>query len=330
MIVRLFKNTYPAQIAIIILTMVTLWIPAFLKPVEPNLTLNNLQPFYNLLIRSNIFSNTIINTIIAIVIILFEAFFLNKIVNKFNIISKTTCFPALLYVLLMSLHPAGLTIHPTLFSNLFLIFIIYNLFNSNEEQSGFQSVVGMGMYLSVASMIYFPIIFLLPILILLIPVIDNRRAKVELIFLGGVILPYYLLAFSYFMTDTLQEMSQHYLNIFDAFLNFPSENHTFEYITVGILSMILIIAIAKLLMSIFEMVIATRRKIIFLMFMTIGLIAGISFSTDPFIDGIAAVVPVATIIIGKYIAELKRKKTADIFLLLLIAIIIIFKVVLYA
>lgn len=330
MVVRLFKNTYPIQITIIVLSMVAIWIPAFLWPVEPYLDNSQAQPLYSLFVKWNFFSNGYINSIIGFSLVLFEAFLINRIVNRFNLISKTTCLPALLYVLLMSFHPGGLTVHPTLFSNLFTLLIFYNLFYSNDEQGNFQSVLSMGFYLSMASMFYFPIIFLLPFFLFIVPSIGARPGKELLIFLSGMILPYYFLGFFFFMTNQLPDAEGHYVTFFSNFFNISFDNRLFEFITLGFLAVIFIMAVVKTLGTLFEMIIATRRKIIFLLLLSLGIALGVGFSSDPFIDGILAFIPVSTIIVGKFLSEMRHTILADVLLITLVAVIIISRFVFYA
>jgi len=325
MIVRFFKNTYPVQIVLVFMTLVALWIPAFFNPVSPNLQYSHYQPIYNLLVKYSLLNNTILNSVVAIILIFIQALLINRIVNSHNLISKTTFLPALIYVLLMSFHPAGLTIHPTLFANLFLILILQNLFSANDEPGNLQSVISIGVYLGAASLFYFPVLLIFPFILFLVPSVSAKPLKEIFIYIAGLFLPYYFYAFTLFMQNRFRFTANEYTKIFHDFLNFSFNLSTKEYIMLGLLVIIFLIALARTLASLFEIVIAMRRKIVFLIVISIGIFFGLSLAADPFKEGLMLFFPVSVIIIGKFIAEIRNSKLADVILLTLVTMILLLK-----
>ncbi|HPE87060.1 MAG: DUF6427 family protein [Bacteroidales bacterium] len=330
MLVRLFKNTYPLQISLVILALIALWMPAFLIPVTPVNDYDKLQPLYNLLIVNNLLNNSLLCSLAAMVLLLAEALFLNRIVNNFQLISKTTFLPALVYILLMSFHPAGLTLHPTLLANLFLLLILNNLFFSNDNQNHYQAVLSIGFYLSVASMFFFPIVLLVPVLLIFVATVSTRPVREIIIYFTGVTLPYYFLAFSYFMLNDLREISHAYIQFLWNFLDFTLHYTLFDLGIMGWLVFLFILSILHISRTLFEMIIANRRKYIFLIFIALALIVGTGFSPDPLQDGIMVVFPSSCILLSKYLSDLRRKKWADFLLWMLIVFIVIAKVRWYA
>ncbi|PID94004.1 MAG: hypothetical protein CSA95_05025 [Bacteroidetes bacterium] len=326
MIIKFFKNTYPLQIGLILLVSLVLWIPAGIWPREPYLVINNAQPLYNLLIKGHFLTNYTINTILSLLLVLGEAYLVNKLVNRFDLISKTTCLPAFLYILAMGFHPEGLTIHPTLIANLFLLLITHNLFYLNDEQGEQQAVLSIGFYLGMGSLFYFPIIFLLPILCIIIPTISIRMIKDTLIFFMGIFLPYYFLIFAYFLLDKLPAIPTYYTPLLHTLFSGFSGHRALDYVAAAFITVIFLLSILKTTRSLFETVIKTRRKIIFLLLLTLGLTAGLGLSSHPFSDGIMIFFPITIPIIGSALTNVKSSLLADFMLLFFVAFLIIYRV----
>lgn len=325
MLVRLYRNTYPTQIILLVLIALAIWSPALFQSVPVVQDYDKLQPLYNLLIINNLLTNSRLLSFIALGFVLAQAFLLNKIVNQNDIISKTTFLPALLYTLLMSYHPAGLTIHPSLIANTFIILIINNLFVSNDNPDHYPSILSIGFYLSIASLFWFPVVFIIPLLIISIFIISAKPFREFIIFLSGIILPYYFLAFSYFMSNDLRDISHSYVQVFWNFFDFAFQISPFEYAALGLFAIVFLLSMVKVFGVLFEMVIATRRKLLFLIFLLAGLTIGVGFSSNPIVDGLMIIFPVCTIIVSKYFSLLRKRWTAEFLLSLLLLLIILSK-----
>lgn len=330
MLVRLYRNTYPTQIILLVLIALAIWSPALFHSVPAIQDYDKLQPLYNLLIVNNLLTSSRVSSFIALCIMLAQAFLLNKIVNQNDIVSKTTFLPALVYTLLMSYHPAGLTIHPTLIANTFILLIINNLFISNDNPDHYPSILSIGFYLSIASLFWFPVVFIIPLLIISVFIISAKPFREFVILLSGICLPYYFLAFSYFMTNNLRDISHSYVQIFWNFFDFSFQISPFEYAALGLFAIVFLLSMVKVFGLLFEMVIATRRKLLFLILLLAGLTIGIGFSSNPIVDGLMIIFPISAIIVSKYFTLLHKRWTAEFLLSLLLLLIILGKFFIHA
>lgn len=330
MFIRLFKNTYPLQIALIILVLAAIWVPSFLNPAPAYITPLAQQPLYSFLVKIHLFDSTAINTIIAISLILFEAFFINRIVNRYNLVSKTTSLPAFIYVLLMSYHPEALTIHPTLLVNLLTLIIIDNLFTSNDSPGNYQKILSIGFVASLATLIYFPIVIIIPLLLFFIPSISSKPFREAMIFVFGAIGPYFLLIFIYFMLGMITSEFALYAGVFSTLPALDTAYSVPEYITMGVLTIVFLFAVVKIVATLMENVIATRRKYIFLLIMIPVLILAGLASNRPLSDGILAIFPASTILISKYLSGFKKRLTPNLLIISLIICIIMLKITYHA
>jgi hypothetical protein len=155
--------------------------------------------------------------------------------------------------------------------------------------------------------------------------VSAKPVKEIFIYIAGLILPYYFFAFALFMQGRFRSTTKEYQKIFNDFLNFSFDLTTSEYIMLGLMVIIFLIALARTLATLFETVIATRRKIVFIIVISVGIFFGLSLAADPFKEGLMLFFPVSVIIIGKFIAEIKNSKLADVILLTLVAMILALK-----
>jgi len=330
MFIRLFKNTYPLQIALIILVLAAAWIPAFWNPVAAYTIQLPQQPLYSFMIKLHLLNSTAANTIVAFCLILFEAYLLNRIVNRYNLVSKTTSLPAFLYVLLMSYHPEALTIHPTLLVNLLTLIIIDNLFQSNDSPGNHQTILSIGFVASLGTMLYFPLILIIPLFIFFIPAVSAKPLRETMIFIFGTIGPYFFLVFAYFMFGIITSEFSMYSGIFSSF---PAFRFTFsipEYITLGVLTIVFLVAVLNISATLFENIISTRRKYIFLLIMIPMLIIAALLSNRPLSDGMVAIFPASTILISKYLSGFRKRLIPDLLIICLIICIVMLKISYYA
>lgn len=112
--------------------------------------------YLNHLLYSLIGDYPLLQSIIAIVLIFFQASFINFIVNKNRMASVPNLLPGVAYVLLISIIPAFQVLSPILIATTFLLISLNNCFNSSKKQSMAGNIFNVSFFISIASMIYFP------------------------------------------------------------------------------------------------------------------------------------------------------------------------------
>ena len=201
MVVALFKRNPTSSILIVPLFALGFWLSGFIHPIQ--VVNKNTMPLFDWVFRATVASPLLQNSL-ALLLLLAEAFFLNHICEKYNIVSKKTNFPALVYVLLMSTCSLFISMHPLLFANLFLLLSIDRILNSYHKDEAFAHVFDAGFYIGIASLFYFPAIVTFPMVWVGLIVIRTFVWREWIISFLGLLLPYVFIVTYYFWFDKLE------------------------------------------------------------------------------------------------------------------------------
>jgi hypothetical protein len=198
MIVGFFKRNQTSTILVVPLVAICFWAIGF---IDPALAANkNTMPLYDWMCRATQ-AYPLLQMILAYLLVVSEAFFLNYLCNKHNILSKKTFLPALLYVVFMSSSKLFINLHPLLVANLFLLLSIDRIFSSYHKDEAFAHVFDSGFYIGLASLFYFPALVLFPIVWVGLIVIRSFVWREWVISFIGLLVPYLFIVTYYFYFD---------------------------------------------------------------------------------------------------------------------------------
>jgi hypothetical protein len=202
MVIQLFKNYNPSSFIIIPFISLIFWINGLL--IDQNINNDFHFPLFHLIIGP-IINLEILTTIIAYLLITIQAFILNHIVVKNEILPSPSFLTALFYIMLLSSDISLVNINPIIISNLFIIIGLYKLLESYRKDYAFANIFDASILFSIASLFYTPnIVLTLTIFIgilLLRPVIWREW----LIALIGLFLPFIFFLTYLFLNDNLKE-----------------------------------------------------------------------------------------------------------------------------
>ena len=182
---------------------VYLHLPENLTPVlfEPGLT--NLL---HIKIGSNL--DPELNVIITLILTLLQAFYLNRVVNHYNLLGKPNFLTALMFMTLVSVFIPFLVLSPTLICNFITIWMLQKLFNIYKHADVKGIMFDLGLIVAFGSLIYFPFIIMLLLIwisLIIYRPFDWREWVTPLL---GVILVYFLLAVAYYWFERMDEFYQ--------------------------------------------------------------------------------------------------------------------------
>lgn len=100
----------------------------------------------------------------SLILVVFQAFFLTNIINRHNALKETSHLPALLYVVMMSCFPEQLTLNPLIFANCFILLFLNSVFHLYRADNAVFYVFDAGLFIGIASLFYWPAIFLFPLI----------------------------------------------------------------------------------------------------------------------------------------------------------------------
>jgi len=262
MLIGFFRKSYIFQYIILVLLAGVLWAPSFLHPEPPDTGPDMyLMPAYTLLVNL-LSSNAILGVLTAFLLVLIEAFLFNYILIKNELVPKNTLIPALVFVILSSHSRELLHLNPALISGLFLIIILYNLFQVYTEEEAYGKIFNSGFLAAVGSFFYFPVFYFIFFIWFTFIVYRLYKWRDWLIPFTGLLTPY-LFLFTYFLwSDELFLALDSYSNYYSTIAFFPLYNEfsLFEWMITGIIVLFFIWSFFWLLGDIQEKTINIRKR----------------------------------------------------------------------
>ncbi|MGQ0828681.1 MAG: DUF6427 family protein [Bacteroidota bacterium] len=316
MFIRFFKSNNASSFIFLPFIALAIWVFGFISPSV--IPVRYTMPLYEL-IASVLIGVPWLSTCIAFLLIIAEAFVLNYIITKNEVIIKQSYLPALLYIVFMSNSSGMLMLHPPLFANLFLLFAINKLLSSYRKDTAFSQVFDAGMLVSIASLFYFPYIVFLPLLgislILLRPFIW-REWVISFI---GVLLPYIFIITFYFWNGTLDYFW--YDKVFFPILN---EETTVKidqsyYFLLGTGGLILLFSFGKLFGGLGTRAQKTKNGIVLMIWIFLLSCFSIFIAPEISIKYFAALAIPISVFCAHFFVNVKKEWWAELLFLLLIS-----------
>jgi hypothetical protein len=260
MLLRLFKGTGPGVIFLIIVTLVTVWISAFIQPQSDSGFYFETypMPLYGLL-KLIIGNNHFLGVVFSFSIVSVMAVLLVNFNTTGFFINKRTFLPALIYILCGGLFPQYQLLNPVLPASLFLMEAIIRIMDGYRKPGIAYNFFDAGILISTGSLFYANLIWFGLLVIIGIALLRTGSLREIAISILGLITPY-LLAFSlyYVIGKDLEDL----LSLVKNNLFGRSESYLFSRLTIVVLiflGMIIIVSITYLFMHINTIKIKSRK-----------------------------------------------------------------------
>ncbi len=183
-------------------TIVLLLLPLYLFVYQG---LNYFYPFYSIDLPSNfgfwtdyIELEPLSSSIGASILVLFNSYRINLLINRTKFLERNTFLIGLLYLVLMSLFHSSYYLNGILISHFMILLMIGQFFELNQHEDGRQSAFNSFFYAGLASSFNPVLLLITPLLIL--PVLVMRPYKITEIFVSvlAYLTPFvYVMSFSY-------------------------------------------------------------------------------------------------------------------------------------
>lgn len=139
---------------------------------------------------------------VAVTLILFQAYYLNYIINHHGVIREQTHLPALVYVVLMSSLPEQLSLSPMVFANLFILMAFNSVLHFYHAEHAAMKAFDAGTFLGIAGLFYWPSVILFGFLLSSLLIIRVFNWKEWVAGLAGLALPLFFLSLYFYLTDS--------------------------------------------------------------------------------------------------------------------------------
>lgn len=273
MIIRLLKTNQPAGIPVLVILAAAMWFVSWQQNFE--IFPANGMPLYDLIIYLVSGWPKATVALLGLALLLGQAFHLNYILNKHEVLYKQTWLPALMYIMIAGIFPDFLSFHPLLLVNTIILFALDQLFLLYKSSSPLSPDFNSSFLFACASLIYFPVVvfFILHLLgIILLRPFNWREWMVGII---GFVLPFFFAFLWYFMNNMLIGF---YDRVFISGINKqPGFSDLFPYqyaFSVIILLVMLVLSLLRLQGNYYKNV--TRARIIQQVMMLFTVIAVLS------------------------------------------------------
>ena len=262
MLIGFFRKSFFFQYLLLIFLAGVLWAGAFVNPVLPDFDTNHyLMPGYHLVIML-IGDNALISVVLAFLLVLIQAFFLNYILIRNDLVPKNTLIPAMVYVILMSHSRSLHQLHPVIISNLFLIIVLFNLFKVYTKEDAYTEIFNAGLLTAVGSFFYFPFLYFILFIWMTFIVYSLYKWRDWLIPFTGLITPYIFLLTYFFWSDELFLVLDAYAGYYStvAFIPLYLQFTLIDWIIAGIIVLLFLWSFLRLIANIQERIISIRKQ----------------------------------------------------------------------
>lgn len=216
--VRLFQKTGPAPAILLFICTWLVHIHLVFVPISMSPSPENgwLSYFINNLI---IHVEPVLLYLLYVIIVFLQAIWLNIWVDSNRVIHQPGYTVALAYILFTGVLPEWASISPALLSNFLLLALLSIESSIYMHPAAKVRVFNLGLLLGCSILLYEPFILLIPGFLIAIAMLRPFKMQEFILFIAGLILPYYFLGAGLFWMDELHKMKS-FLPQFDLKLPF--------------------------------------------------------------------------------------------------------------
>lgn len=209
------------------------------------------------------------NILISAGLTLIQAIYLNQVVNKYNLLGRSTFLPALLYVSMASMFTPFLILSPTLICNFLLIGMIDKLLSIYYRIDNKTVMFDLGLIIAIGTLFYFPFILMFLMLWTSLLIFKPFNWREWLTGLIGFSVIYFILFVIYFWLGLTSEFYKIWTPITHPSFSSHSNFDLHDYLALVIPIIILILFIISLQKSFYKNTIHIRKAFQLLFFVFI-------------------------------------------------------------
>ncbi len=315
--IKLLKSNPALNFILVPLLVVLIWTHAFFNGFE---VLPEGMPLYGVLMFWLSPDNKLAYCILAVILILFQAFYLNYILSKNEIIPKKSWLFSLFYVILMSLLPQFLVFHPMMVGTTLIIIVIDKIFSLYKNSNALSLDFDIGLILGLAALFYFPFILFYVLYLIALVILKPFSIRDWIVSLMGLVLPFFLMFTYYFLTDQFQNLTAaFYTENINNQINWWRLVPKGFGITIGYVAFLIVVSLFHLAGTIGKNVIRVRNlQQVLLIFIVIGAIL-VLLTRDIYLFRFTILCLPFAFLITTYFATVKKIWYAEVLFWLLIA-----------
>lgn len=306
---KFFKHSYIAQLVAIVLLVAALWIPVFVSDTPDPVVGSPTTPLYNVLATLFGFSSLAI-TILTFVVFVVSVFFFNSMMTVNQLVTRNSSIAALVFVLCLCCTPLQNEYYPFLLACPFIMMamqIIYLVYQIEKPET---YLMNAGLFISLASMLYFPSIVLIIWVLLSLLVMEIKKFRYFLIPILGFLLPYFILLAYFYFTRSLVENVDAYLLAFNGLGFEKLAMKTSETIVLAVFFVLLVMSFLIIKSRDADNSLSTRKKIcVTMLLLVFGFLT--LFMQKPMMSN-GLILMILAVFVSMALCYVKKTKVVDI------------------
>lgn len=257
---KFFKYSYIAQLVVIVLLMVALWIPVFISQASEVATESPATPLYNLI--TNIFAHSSVAiSVLAFVVFIVDVLFFNSMLSVNQLVTRNSSIGAFIFVLCMCCVPMQDESYPFLLASPFIMIALQTMYLIYQVDKPEVYLMNSGFFIALASMFYFPAIILIIWVLISVFIMNFKELKHYLIPVLGFIFPYFILFVCFYFNRTLIENTKAYLLTFNDMAFYRLGMKTADLVVLLIVLVLAWLSIMIIMSDKTDNALSTRKKV---------------------------------------------------------------------
>ncbi|MBR6437803.1 MAG: hypothetical protein IKS65_01290 [Bacteroidales bacterium] len=257
---KFFKHSYIAQLVVIVLLIVVLWLPVFISQAYEIAVENPITPLYNIIVNICGHSSVVIS-ILAFVVFIVNVLFFNSMLSVNQFVTRNSSIGAFVFVLCMCCIPMQDEYYPFLLASPFIMIAIQTMYLIYQVDRPEMYLMNSGFFIALASMFYFPAIILIFWVLVSISIMDFKELKHYLIPVLGFFFPYFILLVLFYFNHTLVENINTYLLSFNEMGLEKLGVKTADFVVLVIVLALTWLSLMVIMSDKMDNSVATRKKV---------------------------------------------------------------------
>ncbi len=209
MIIRIFKESHPAAFLVVPVFILVFLIVSWHGPGE--FVVKNPMPLYDLVLMLTAQIPEWLSGALVFLLLVSQVFHLNYIIGKHEVLYKNSYLPALFMTIFMVMIPQFIAVHPVIFVNSILIFILDKLFRTYKNPYPLPLLFDTCFLIGIATLIYLPSVSLFVLFVIAVLILKPFAWRDWLVGITGLLLPFFFAFLYYFWHDSLKLFQSKFL-----------------------------------------------------------------------------------------------------------------------
>ncbi|MAT53669.1 MAG: hypothetical protein CMN32_04260 [Saprospirales bacterium] len=262
--------------------------------------------------------------VISIVLLMVQGFMVNYIVLENRLSNENTLLPGVFYVMLSCAFPDFLYLSPVLLGNTFFLFGLSEVMKVYKRSKCADHIFNAGFWVGVASLFYFPFIFMAVVMVAAIIIQRAPKMRELLLTLIGTFTVLWLVGIGFFLADDLAGFLDLQFTRNFQFLGFLESKFPAEtWIKLGLFFLLLLWCFLNSGSYLSKKNIEAQKKITILYWVLGGGIVAGFFQKAVTLDHLLMLTPALGVFIGFSFEKMKASVAEAIHFILFVSVIVL-------